>query len=76
MAKTELTEEQKRAEEFVQQAAQSIISLAEGMRKVLAGKLNKRAIVLLLTAASRGVRQDQVETVIDAIASLDKTFTK
>lgn len=74
----EESEEAIKAREFVAAAAQGIIDMAEGMRKLLDGKLNKRAIVLLIVAAApqRSISQEQVEKVLTAIAELDKTFLK
>lgn len=76
MAKKALSEEEQKAQEFVEATAKAIIDLATGVRALLGGKLNKRAIILLITSASTGVRRDQVESVLDAIAKLDKTFLK
>lgn len=78
MAKTPETEEQKKAREFVEATAQAIIDLAEGVRAMLNGRVNKRALVLLIQAAAgtRTVTQEQVEQVINTIAKLDKTYLK
>jgi acyl-CoA synthetase (NDP forming) len=71
------TEEQRKAREVVEAIAQSIIDLSAGVRAVLNGKLNKRAIVLLITAAAgRNVTQQQTNDILEAIANLDKSFLK
>ena len=75
----ELTEEEKRAQEFVESTAQAIIDLANGVHKLLRGKLKKSAIVLLIQEAAGGrahVSREQVSKILDTIASLDKTFTQ
>lgn len=77
--KQELTEEQKRAQEFVEAAAQAIIDISRGIHALLDGKLKKRAIVLLIQEAAGGrgaISQEQVSKILDAIAALDKTFLK
>lgn len=79
MAKKELTEEEKKAQEFVEATAQAIITLASGVRKVLNGQLKKEAVVLLVQAACGGsqrISKEMVEKVLTAAGSLDKTFLK
>lgn len=72
-----VTEEEKNAQEFVEATAQAIIDISAGISKLLNGKLKKRAIILLIQdAASVRISQDQIAKVLDAIASLDKTFLK
>lgn len=70
------TEEEKKGREVVEQIAKNIEDLASGVRRVLEGRLSKRAIILLVSSASGRMQQDDVEKVIDAIASLDKKFLK
>lgn len=76
MAKKIETEEEKKARETVEAIAQNIETLANGVRKILEGRLNKRAIVLLLSSACGGMNKDTVTRVLDEIAKLDKTFLK
>lgn len=78
MAKHE-TEEEKKAREFVEAAAQAIIDIAGGINKLLDGKLKKSAIVLLIQEAAGGrgvVSKETIEKILNAIATLDKTFLK
>lgn len=70
------TEEQKKARETVEQIAKNIEDLARGVRAVLAGRLNERAIILLIASAAGKMPQEDVKKVVDAIASLDKKFLK
>lgn len=70
------TPEEKAARETVEAIASNIETLANGVRKILEGRLNKRAIVLLLSSASGGMNKEVVERVLNAVASLDKTFLK
>lgn len=72
---TEETDEERKARETVETIADSIVTLANGVKSVLEGKLNKRAILVLLASATRMNQQD-IEKVLDAAASLDKTFLK
>ena len=76
MAQKQETEEEKKARETVEIIAQNIETLASGVRKILDGRLNKRAIVLLLASASGGMNREVVARVLEAIADLDKTFLK
>lgn len=76
MAKKPETEEEKKARETIETIADNIVSLAEGVRKIVNGKLNKRAIILLLASAAGGMNKEVVERVLDAITSLDKKFLK
>ena len=55
--------------------ADDIKAIAEGVRKIRAGRLNQKALVLLLSSA-RGVNQSQCILVLDALATLDKKFLK
>ena len=74
-----MTEEQKRAKEFVDAAAQAIIDISNGIHKLLDGKLKKSAIVLLIQEAAGGrgvVSKECVENILNAIAGLDKSFLK
>lgn len=79
MAKKPETEEEVKAREFVEATAQAIIDLANGVHRLLDGKLKKSAIVLLIQEAAGGrgnVSREQVTKILDTIASLDKTFLK
>ena len=75
----ELTEEEKKAKEFVESAAQAIIDISKSIHALLNGKLNKRAIVLLIQEAAGGrsaYSKVQIEQILDCIAKLDKSFLK
>jgi len=71
------TEEEKKAQEFVEATAQAIIDMSKGIHALLDGKLSKRAIVILIQDSMGGryaMSREQVEKVLNAIATLDKTF--
>ncbi len=53
----------------------AIVDIAAGTRKLLAGRLNRRGILVLLKAAS-GVDKNIIEKVLDGMATLDKKFLK
>lgn len=55
--------------------ADAVKNVSEGTKKLLNGRLNKRALLLLLSHAS-GVSQRQVESVLDAMAGLEKRYLK
>lgn len=74
-----LTEEEIKAQEFVEATAQAIIDISKGIHALLNGKLSKRAIVILIQDSMGGkyaISREQLEKVLDAIAKLDKTFLK
>lgn len=70
--KTE-TAEQKANREMVEKIAGNIQSLADSVRSLLNGPLNRRALVILLAASAR-LPQVQVESVLKALESLDKDW--
>lgn len=53
--------------------AQDISAIAKGFRKIETGQLNRRALVILLQAAS-GVSQRDIHNVLDNLATLDQTY--
>lgn len=69
------TEEEKKAEETVAVIAESIDSLAKNVRAAMGGRLNKKALVILLAHSTHLPRVD-VEKVLEAISGLDKTYLK
>lgn len=73
------SEEERKAQEFVEATAQAIIDISKGIHALLNGKLSKRAIVILIQDSMGGkyaISRGQLEKVLDAIAKLDKTFLK
>ncbi len=75
MSKVETPEEHK-ARETVEAIAENIVNLATGVHKIVDGRLNKKAIILLLASAAGGMPQETVTRVLDAIMNLDKKFLK
>lgn len=59
----------------VEVLARSVRDIAEGMRKILDGRLNSNAIVLLVSEAS-GVGRKDVKAVLDATAALGERYLK
>lgn len=55
--------------------AENIRSISEGLRRVLSGQLNEKAIVLLISWSSQ-VSQAQVKKVLEAMAQLESTYLK
>lgn len=55
--------------------AQAIIDLSDGVRKLLSGRLTKRAIIILLNKSS-DVSFTSIERVLDALESLKKDYTR
>lgn len=54
--------------------AESIVQISRGMKTLLAGRLNRKAIVILLHHSS-GLYMNQIEKVLDALESLEAMFT-
>lgn len=55
--------------------AEDIAKIAEGVRKLRAGRLNDRALIILL-ANSTGLGHATITLVLDGLATLDKKFLK
>lgn len=55
--------------------ATSIRDIAEGTRRLMASELNERAVLILL-AHSSGIRQSDIQRVLNAMQALDKTYLR
>jgi hypothetical protein len=55
--------------------AESILELSEGIKKVRAGRLNDRALFILLRDAT-GVGINEIESIVDALENLDRRYLK
>jgi hypothetical protein len=55
--------------------ARAIVEIAEGARKLLSSRLNKRAVLVLLKDATRE-SMETIERVLNAASSLDRTYLK
>lgn len=71
--KKEETPEQKAQRELVEKIAGNIQSLADAVRSLLNGPLNRRALVVLL-ASSAKMHQTQVQAVLNALETMDKDW--
>lgn len=67
------TEEQKVQREMIEGIADNISELAEAVKKLLNGRLKKKAIYILLAKSSK-MTPTQVEQVLDAVANLEKDW--
>lgn len=59
--------------------AQSIVVVSKGMKALLGGSLNERAIVLLIQDAAGGrgtISQEDIRKVLRAAAQLEETYIK
>lgn len=73
------TEEERKSREFVEATAQAIVDLANGVSKLLNGRLRKDAVVLLLQEAVGGrsvISKELVNRILEVCASLDKRWLK
>jgi hypothetical protein len=76
MKKTKIKVVQKENEEVVVDVlATEIVKISEGIKKIKAGRLNDKAIVLLIHKAS-GVNSESVRSVLNGMESLEKEFLK
>ena len=64
-----------RATDAAADIAEHIAAVAAGIRKLRAGRLNEKALTILLHHAS-GVSHRDIRAVLDAAASLDTTYLK
>lgn len=55
--------------------AQAIIDISAAMRKLSAGKLNRKAIVVLLAHATK-LRLFEITMVLDALEQLERDYCK
>lgn len=68
----------------VEVLAESISSIAQGVKKLLAGPLNERALVLLIQNACpqvgkyppHAITQKEVKAVLEGLQSLEKEYLK
>lgn len=58
-----------------EEIAAAIVQISEGMKRLGASRLNRKAILLLVSHAS-GIGQRDVERVIFAVDQLDKVYLK
>jgi len=57
--------------------AESIVSISEGVKKIRSGRLNDKALYLLIQHASEGKPPvSTIRAVIDGMASLEGTYLK
>ena len=71
MAKTKIIQPEKEIPTEV--LAASIKEIADGMRKIRAGKLNERALLVLLHDAT-GIRIPAIREVLEGLENLDKRY--
>lgn len=67
------TDQQKRDREIVESIARNIGSLSRAVASLLVGPLKKRALVILL-ATSSGQPQRTVDSVLTALAGMEKEW--
>ena len=57
--------------------ADSVVAVAEGMRRALAGGLTRRAVVVLIQDSVKGtISRAEIEKVLDAVENLDKRYVR
>lgn len=76
MKKPKITLKQNKDEPIATEIiAQSIVDIAEGMRMVFNGRLNRRGIRVLLKDAS-GVSMSEIDRVLDALEGLKASYVR
>ena len=70
-----VTQKESKEEITVEVLAQSIKDISDGVKKLRSGRLNDKAIILLIQKSS-GVGAGTVKRVIDGMQSLEKEFLK
>ena len=73
--KVKETDEEKKARETVEEIATEIAKLSRQVTALLSGRLNRKAVVILLTASS-GLNQSNINMVLDAIMGLEEKYLK
>ncbi len=73
--KTKLIQKPDEPEVPAEILAQSIETVANGMRKILSTRLSKRALMILIRDACN-LSLTEIGNVLDAIENLDKRFLK
>lgn len=73
--KVEVKQEEGKEPVAVEIIAQSIIEIAAAMKRVEASRLNRRALVLLVSSTAQ-VPQYQVVKVLDALDDLEAAYCK
>lgn len=71
--KTKLIQDPNKPEIPAEIVAQSIESIAVGMRKMMATRLNKRAVMLLIRD-SCGLSITEIEKVLSSLENLDRRY--
>lgn len=71
--KIEESEEEKKARETVENIAAEIAKLSTQVTVLLSGRLNRKAVIILLVASS-GMNQTEVAMVLDAIMGLEDKY--
>lgn len=60
----------------VEEIAQAISDLAVAARKMMAGRLNEKAIIILLQSMSGGVRRDDIRVILHNLQLMDREYLK
>lgn len=75
MGKQQLSDEEKKYQEMVEEIAKNIAQLSRGVHVLLNGRLTERAVVVLLASSTR-LNKEVVSNVLDAISGLEKKWLK
>ena len=74
--KTKLKQDPNKPEVPAEILAQSIETVAAGMRKLTATRLSRRALHILIRDACNGVGIAEIEAVLNAVENLDRRYLK
>jgi hypothetical protein len=60
----------------IEKIAQAISDLSEAARKMMSGRLNEKAIIILLQSMSGGVRRDDIRVILRNLQLMDREYLK
>lgn len=60
----------------IEEIAQAISDLSEAARKMMNGRLNEKAIIILLQQMSGGVRRDDIRVILHNLQLMDREYLK
>jgi hypothetical protein len=60
----------------IEEIAQAISDLSDAARKMMSGRLNEKAIIILLQSMSGAVRRDDIRIILHNLQLMDREYLK
>jgi hypothetical protein len=60
----------------IEEIAQAISDLSDAARKMMSGRLNEKAIIILLQSMSGSVRRDDIRVILHNLQLMDREYLK